>query len=539
MKTIRQTIKAVAFCATVGSAAVGSAANFWDWTGEAGDGLWSTPGNWSEGTHSVPANGARFISQVGPYTIDLDEPCTVGDFRVSTQTTDETAMAQPVLVGGELNVTRHFAVGVSHYDIGYNKYGASSYPTWRNASSASLCVMGSTIKIGSPEKRGGFFAVGSGVTLQAGTSYGTFSMTGGVFQAYVDNAYVGYMAQNNNSTKGIVHLEATPNGLIDAKNSLWVGGTYASWRTAELSLGTNWTVRVGSKEAAASSLCLAATISSYADASCNSKMSMDGGTFEAYVSKVRMSSPGSNRPKFDSTLSLRGLNKVVIEATDSVSLAVFTGGNYTEGMKVNAELDASTSSNITFNTPLLQMGMLLRNCGSRNGHGILRLGRGAGTVGSLTLNNIDYSASAMSHIYGIIDLKGFQMTLTNEVKVAGCGIVSNDVNGVSSGFALNETATLAQSDGKMYVTFSRDPEGLFKPVSQARAEDCYWGFKWAGDHVSDVQALIDAGKLVVDTTGLSAKFLAKYALYYSAKDDTTYLGVPVVPVGSGMKVLFR
>ena len=54
-----------------------------------------------------------------------------------------------------------------------------------------------------------------------------------------------------------------------------------------------------------------------------------------------------------------------------------------------------------------------------------------------------------------------------------------------------------------------------------------------------MQALVDAGKLVVDTTGLSAKFLAKYALYYSAKDDTTYLGVPVVPVGSGMKVLFR
>lgn len=105
----------------VGFSMASSAANFWDWTGVASNGLWSTAENWSEGTHNTPANGARFISLVGPYTINLDESCTVGDFRVATTTDDETAMAQPVLVGGELNVTRHFGVGVSHYNIGYNK----------------------------------------------------------------------------------------------------------------------------------------------------------------------------------------------------------------------------------------------------------------------------------------------------------------------------------------------------------------------------------------------------------------------------------
>ena len=346
----------------------------------------------------------------------------------------------------------------------------------------------------------------------------------------------GFCNYLNNMAKGIVRLDASPNGLVDVKSSIQVGSTYASTRTAEFVLGTNWTVRLGSKEAPGSILGICNYLAYGQDFTANGQISMTGGSFEAYVSKIVLSDLGGNpRATNNAKLLLEGLTNVVLVATNSVLLGRTTRSN-NEGITNIAEIDAATCTNVTFETPSLTLSQTVM-ASARTTHGVLRLGRGSGTVGSVTLGNV--AGTAITRLYGLIDLKGFQMTLTNEVKVAGCGIVSNDVNGVSSGFALNETATLAQSDGKMYVTFSRDPEGLFKPVSPARAEDCYWGFKWAGDHVADVQALVDAGKLVVDTTGLSAKFLAKYALYYSAKDDTTYLGVPVVPVSSGMKVLFR
>lgn len=532
MKTIRQTMKMVAFCATVGFAAVGSAENFWDWTGEAGDGLWSTPGNWNSSDQKFPpAGGGYFLTKSGPFTVTLDGTYTIGDIKVSAA---EASMPYVTLIGGELDVKGRFGVGYSEA-YGYTT-GSSNYPSWRYAQCGSLVTTGTTIRVGTSTARAVFVGVGSGGSDGNATTKGWLTLNGGVFEAYVNNAWFGYNGQNTCAVTGVFDAQSVANGVLDSKGSLGVGRGYASTRIGQVLLGTNWTVRVGSPAAANGSLVVGSYFIYTSDCSADGLFSMSGGSFEAYVSTISLGDTMScARPTGKGLVKLEGLTNVVLVATNSVLLGRNTRST-SEGQTVFAEIDASTCTNVTFETPSLTMNTTYLQSG-RTTHGVLRLGRGAGTVGSVTMGNV--AGTAITRQYALIDLKGFQMTLTNEVKVAGCGIVSNDVNGVSSGFALNETATLAQSDGKMYVTFSHDPEGLFKPVSPARAEDCYWGFKWAGDHVSDVQALIDAGKLVVDTTGLSAKFLAKYALYYSAKDDTTYLGVPVVPVGSGMKVLFR
>ena len=523
----------VASAAMCGVAASASAANFFDWTGEAGDGLWSTPGNWTiSDPGNVPANGARFIANAAE--ISIDQPQTVGDIKIGHADTTESLLPTVVLLGGELTVTRNFGVGCSQYDIGYVRSYPSLAPNWRGSNAGTLVLRNSDLQVGTSEARAGFIGVGAAIVSQGGSGVGNFTMTNGTFSAYVGDVYVGYSAQNNSLGKGRVDLQTVADGVLDISGSLFVAKAQNSTSVGELKLGTNWTVRVGTPGAATGSLFLGTGGSWGTGSSPDGLFGMVGGSFEAYVSAISMATTATTSPKYKGRLYLTALTNVVLSA-GSVTICT-SGGNWGDGSVVYGELDASTCTNVTFNAGSLTVMTTSRIYTSRDEKGILRLGRGAGTVGSVTLGN---GGSGGTRQYGLIDLKGFQMTLTNEVKVAGCGIVSNDVNGVSSGFALNETATLAQSDGKMYVTFSRDPEGLFKPVSPARAEDCYWGFKWAGDHVTDVQALVDAGKLVVDTTGLSAKFLAKYALYYSAKDDTTYLGVPVVPVGSGMKVLFR
>lgn len=166
------------------------------------------------------------------------------------------------------------------------------------------------------------------------------------------------------------------------------------------------------------------------------------------------------------------------------------------------------------------------------GHGFVYLPAGTASIGNVNVGG------ARDSIYGEGELwlSNTVIVVSNSVLIGQTGLVTNQVNGLSSGLDLSSTnislvasnATSANMYGRLFVNFRADPINAFKP---------YWGLKIKGNEIAFVQGLTNSLNVKVINTGLSPANQAKLGVYYNTAGDYTYLGVS--PLVSGSLLLIR
>lgn len=124
---------------------------------------------------------------------------------------------------------------------------------------------------------------------------------------------------------------------------------------------------------------------------------------------------------------------------------------------------------------------------------------------------------------GRVDLSGtqrvFRVSSSLAVGTQGAGSITNRVAQYAGGIDLvDASVTLSVGgNGNIHIAFEEDPVEL----------GMYWGLRWKGDHVADLNALHDAvpAKLTWDVDRLDSYYRADVGIHY---DGTyTYVGIPV------------
>ena len=107
----------------------------------------------------------------------------------------------------------------------------------------------------------------------------------------------------------------------------------------------------------------------------------------------------------------------------------------------------------------------------------------------------------------LLGLNGTVYTPKTRLTVGPRGTVDTRITGASGGLDIPATATVAIT-GTVSIIFEQDPA----------ASGLYYGLRWEGNHVADLEALHAAGGLVWDDTAL----LEPVSIF--AKDGFTYVG---------------
>ena len=94
----------------------------------------------------------------------------------------------------------------------------------------------------------------------------------------------------------------------------------------------------------------------------------------------------------------------------------------------------------------------------------------------------------------MLELNGTVCTVNTSLTVGATGAVNTNVGDSSCGIDLADLADLIVSaDGAIGIAFVQPPASI---------SGVHWGLRWEGDHVADLQALVDDGRLTVDATAL-------------------------------------
>jgi len=142
--------------------------------------------------------------------------------------------------------------------------------------------------------------------------------------------------------------------------------------------------------------------------------------------------------------------------------------------------------------------------------GIVALPPGTASANTVTLGH-PYAASANSQ--GLLHLNGTSFTVNASLTLHGTGKVETVLNGTSAALDLADGAALtATSPGGIDIVFAA-PSG----------SGLYYGLRWAGDHVAELQAMAegDTPTLTWDATLLDDPV----AIFF--QDGYTYVGLTV------------
>ena len=115
------------------------------------------------------------------------------------------------------------------------------------------------------------------------------------------------------------------------------------------------------------------------------------------------------------------------------------------------------------------------------------------------------------------------LTVSN-VYIGATGHLTNHIAGTSCGLDLANGASLGiTNSGGMVLRFETDPID--------KGSVC-WGLRMGGNNVAALAALTNSGKISISTNGLADRYAQNVGVYYDAKTDKTYLGIPGLPVGT-------
>lgn len=156
--------------------------------------------------------------------------------------------------------------------------------------------------------------------------------------------------------------------------------------------------------------------------------------------------------------------------------------------------------------------------------------------GSVSCLDLQLGSDTVSNkiIRSFLALSNIVITVSNSVTLKETGVVTNFVEGYSSGFDIGATNLDIQdpknwtgfSDyGRMTLRFLRDPVNPYA---------AYWGLRMKGNGVSVIQALTNTSprRLTWSTNGLSASAQARFGIVYDSARNVTYVGVQPIPSGA-------
>jgi hypothetical protein len=278
-------------------------------------------------------------------------------------------------------------------------------------------------------------------------------------------------------------------------------------------LGENWDVRIGSAAAPINQM-----IIGYGDGKCATGIvSVASGSFAAFATNLWMTYGKS--PSASSSI-LAGASDFMLRAQTAYI------GYDQDGRQVRAEIDASASGNASVDFGTLRLGY---NSNSPHQYGRLALGRGAGIAGTIYMgvpaDPIESSRAAR------LELNGFELVVTNRVEIRRSGQVRITVNGKSAGPSIASSASLIFTDARttasgpgIDIVFNALPEGV-RRASVSNHDAILWGFKWEGDRVADIGALIAGGKIAYDASGLDALTAAVTGVFHDPATNATYIGL--------------
>ncbi len=153
------------------------------------------------------------------------------------------------------------------------------------------------------------------------------------------------------------------------------------------------------------------------------------------------------------------------------------------------------------------------------GVGVLRLTGDTAAVGQANSANLNVGSTSDGSS-GLLELTNVRWAVSGAVVIEGSsgsdlGRVVTNVSGLSSGLDLGAAATLSVgTDGRIEIVFSDPSED---------ADGIYWGLRWSGDHVAELQALASAGLLTWDDSLLT---LGDASIFEAG--GVTYVGL-VIP----------
>ena len=325
-----------------------------------------------------------------------------------------------------------------------------------------------------------------------------------------DAAYIG-VGTTHGIGYGTFDFLDTDNGIFETRGSFY--GAQNGHAISRFVVGEDWRFRIGEPTVPAYRFGFGIEAKEGGDGF----FSMKSGLFETYVKEFRL---GYNAENTKALIDV-GRSDVIVRTP------VATIG--TDGLSsLHATFDASASTNVVFDAKNLQVGYGTTFCPL---YGHLALGQGEGTVTELYLG-LQNADPKLGVIGGRLDLHGFRMRLEKSAEIRRSGQIRVTADGRNAGLDLATAAKINVSNKRtdlsgpaIVVTFRSLPEN-YKPVPLGSHDRLFWGFRWDGDHVADLNALIEEEKLSIEATDL-ADAASAISVFHDPATDATYLGCPV------------
>lgn len=314
---------------------------------------------------------------------------------------------------------------------------------------------------------------------------------------------VGSTSESTQQGFGSVDFYETKEGSLVVTNSCQIG--YGPMSFGRVLLGDGWRVRLGREEKALPLLAIGChEVDSHRGA--QGALHMKSGSFAAFADEFYVAGrccDGAHGGLVTGTADFRLV-------ADRARIGCDWGNRPCDGV-----VDAGASTNASFAIKeYLCLGWNLNDGMAPKAYGRLDLGRGEGSVGRLLIG-VDGDP---------IDVRA---------------------DGVSAGLELSPSATIdwlgERTDATgagIEIDFVSRPAG-FKRTALGNHVGFYYGFKWGGNHLAEVEAMVAAGQIGWKATGLEPREAEAVGVFYDVVTDATYIGLPLRKAREGSILLLR
>ncbi len=316
-----------------------------------------------------------------------------------------------------------------------------------------------SVKVGSESSRG---------DILVGNAPGTLTMGTNTFAAYLNTCAV---------TRIYLNLGSVSSGILDISGKL----DHPSAGQATITLSDGFVTKFGDPTSRLPFDFMVGRIGSQ-DAQCNLKA---GGTFHAWLANTRI-------------------------GVDTLTGA-FTRNQY-------ATLDFSSATNFIFD---VDGDLTMAGPGQDQRVKIIMPHGNAKVTGDLTIGGTGVGSSPIAtYCYGHLIMTGTHFRVGGTVTLNGAAAYADSkakvlttLTGTSGGLDLGSSADLTVNHGLIDITFA-------EPSTDT--SQIYWGLRWEGNKVTELEDLETAGKLTYDGA-------ASAGAHIFASGGYTYVGIPRPP----------
>lgn len=351
---------------------------------------------------------------------------------------------------------------------------------------AYATLRGGNVRIGTATARGNLSVYAAASCTQ------TLAQTSGTFAGLLNNLSIiggGYRAT------ATVDVSAVSGGTLDVASSFVVGEASGNGSSGRLSLGSNWTIRVGSGPSARGAIRVGSGFSdmgTIGEVRCLS----GGGSLTAYVSGFYVGYiTGDQYAAAIGTMDLSGITGPVVIDTPAMGVGLVNAKYLAAGY---GYLNLGGTRSLSMNVGQLTVGHGgYAASGAYRATGRLLLGAGTCTVGTASIGGpyvLLYGSPVDDS--GIVTTYGTTVRVTNSISIDLYGCVSNNIAETSSGLDLatdDDWVLAVQSTmltgGAIRIVFTLPPTGNVWNATSANATGVHWGLRWKGNHASRLMSM--------------------------------------------------